>query len=223
MFTFAPDLNRNLYFTYQSTNDSYANLDTYMYYLDSACLDNSTANANFDIEVSGTSNLTTTLRAPAIAAKGHYYGLSELASSSKPEIVDSNGSAIVASADNDDSYLGVEQLTGVSLIYMERLFFNMVLYGDDLFKKFVPEIPADYGYFFPLAYRSREMVWSESQVEDTFGSLIRLQKCKWIFLSLLIFLGIVALVLSLLCCRKYRRIRQQLPPSVLDERPESDD
>ena len=79
MFTFAPDLNRNLYFTYQSTNDSYANLDTYMYYLGSACLDNSTENAenaNFDIEISGTSNLTTTLRAPAIAAKGHYYGLS---------------------------------------------------------------------------------------------------------------------------------------------------
>ena len=45
MFTFAPDLNRNLYFTYQSTNDSYANLDTYMYYLGSACLDNSTENA----------------------------------------------------------------------------------------------------------------------------------------------------------------------------------
>ena len=99
-------------------------------------------------------------------------------------------------------------MTGVSLIYMERLFFNMVLYGDDLFKNFVPEIPADYGYFFPLAYRSREMVWSESQVEDTFGSLIRLQKCKWIFLSILIFLGIVALISSLLCCRKYRRIRQ---------------
>ena len=108
MFTFAPDLNRNLYFTYQSTNDSYANLDTYMYYLDSACLDNSTANSNFDIEISGTSSLTPTLRAPAIAAKGHYYGLSTLASSSKPEIVDSSGSEIVASADNDDSYLGVE-------------------------------------------------------------------------------------------------------------------
>ena len=104
---------------------------------------------------------------------------------------------------------------------MERLFFNMVLYKDDLFKEFEPEIPADYGYFFPLAYRSREMVWSEGQVEDTFGSLIRLQKCKWIFLSILIFLGIVALILSLLCCRRYRRIRSELPPSVIDERPVS--
>ena len=84
LFTFAPDLNRNLYFTYQATNDSYANLDTYMYYLDAACLEVSDANANFDIEIGGTSSLTTTLRAPAIAARGHYYGLSDVASSSKP-------------------------------------------------------------------------------------------------------------------------------------------
>ena len=65
------------------------------------------------------------------------------------------------------------------------------------------------------------MVWSESQVEDTFGSLIRLQKCKWIFLSILIFLGIVALISSLLCCRKYRRIRQKMPSPVLEKRPAS--
>ena len=185
-----------------------------MYYLDQNCLANSDENVNFDIGITGTSNLTTTLRAPAIAAKGHYYGLSEQASSSKPDIVDSNGSQIEASATNDDTYIGVEQMTGVSLISMERLFFNMVLYGDDLFKKFAPEIPTDYGYFFPLAYRSREMVWSEDQVEDTFGSLIRLQKCKWIFLAILLFLGIVALVMALVCCRKYRRIRQHFPPSV---------
>ena len=63
-----------------------------MYYLDQNCLANSDENVNFDIGITGTSNLTTTLRAPAIAAKGHYYGLSEQASSSKPDIVDSNGS-----------------------------------------------------------------------------------------------------------------------------------
>jgi hypothetical protein len=31
------------------------------------------ANAAFDILVDGTSNLTTTLRAPAFASKGHFY------------------------------------------------------------------------------------------------------------------------------------------------------
>lgn len=78
---------------------------------------------------------------------------------------------IDASQENDDTYLGVERSTGVSLINMERIFFNMVLYKDDLFQLFSPEIPEDNGYFFPLAYRSREMVWSDSQVDDTFGSI----------------------------------------------------
>ena len=49
LFTFAPDLNRNLYFTYRSTNTSYDDVDTYMYYLDAACLESSDANANYDI------------------------------------------------------------------------------------------------------------------------------------------------------------------------------
>lgn len=97
---------------------------------------------------------------------------------------------------------------------MERIFINMVLYGDNLFREIQPE----YGYFFPLAYRSREMVWSEDQVSDTFGSLIMLQKLKWVFLSLLIFFGIAALVLSVICGNKYRQLRSQLPTAPeLDE------
>ena len=158
--------------------------------------------------------MTTTLRASAIAAKGHYYGLSELASNAIPVIVDSTGSAIEASAANDDTYLGVERYTGVTLISKERLFFNMVLQNDQLFQNFSPskESTSEYGYFFPLAYRSREMVWSQSQVEDTFSALITLEKCKWIFLSILLFLGLVALALSTFCCCKYRRLVQWQKP-----------
>ena len=221
LFAFSPDLNRNLEFQYHSTNDSYANLDTYMYYLNDACLSKSEATANFDILIDGTSNLTTTLRAPAIAAKGHYYGLSALASSSKPDIVDSVGSAIQASSMNDNTYIGVEQLTGVSLISMERIFFNMVLKSDKLFTGFNPEIPTDFGYFFPLAFRSREMVWSEGQVDETFGSQITLQKCKWIFLSLLIFSGILALALSVYYGYRYRNLKYHLPHSIHEERADS--
>lgn len=84
LYMFMPDLNRNLYFNYQSTNDSYYNLDTYMYKLDDATLANSTDNANYQIEITGTSNLTTSLNAWAFAAKGHYLGLSSKATDAKP-------------------------------------------------------------------------------------------------------------------------------------------
>lgn len=219
LFTFAPDLNRNLYFTYKSTNDSYYNLDTYMYYVSDEVLQNSTDNANYEIDISGTTNLTTTMNAYAFAAKGHYYGIDDKASDSKPQLFDSSMSEIEASADNDNTYLGVEKLSGVSLISMERIFYNMVIYGDNLFQNFVPEIPSEYGYFFPLAFKSREMSWSDDQVSDTFGSFIRLQKCKWIFLSLLLFFGVLALALSVFYGLKYRRLRSQLPSTA----PELDD
>ena len=179
-----------------------------MYYLDDSNLqENIEANSNFNIKINGTSDLTPVLRAPAIATKGHYYGLQDSATSSIPEIVDSSGALITANQTNDDTYLGVEQLTGVSLINKERLFFNLVLYSDDLFVKFVPEIPSENGYFFPLAYRSREMEWTEDQVDDTFGTMIRLEKMKWIFLAVLLFLGIVALFFSVFCSIKYYRLR----------------
>ena len=174
LYTFSPDLCRNLYFTYQSTNDSYSDLETYMYYLNDTVLQNITANDNYNIKINGTSDLTTILRAPAIATKGHYYGLQDSAISSTPEIVDSSGVPIAPSQADDDTYLGVEQFTGVSLINMERLFFNLILYKDELFADFAYEKPSDNGYFFPLAYRSREMQWSDDQVDDTFGSMIKL-------------------------------------------------
>lgn len=49
------------------------------------------ANANFDIYVDGTTNLTTTLMAWGFAAKGHYYQLSDEAASSAPTLVDQEG------------------------------------------------------------------------------------------------------------------------------------
>ena len=178
-----------------------------MYYLDDTVLQDIDANSNFNIQINGTSDLTPVLRAPAIATKGHYYGLQDSATSSMPEIVDSSGSLISASQADDDTYLGVEQLTGVSLINKERLFFNLVLYSDNLFTKFVPEIPSDNGYFFPLAYRSREMKWTDSQVDDSFGTMIRLEKMKWIFLAVLLFLGVLALFFSVFYSIKYYRLR----------------
>lgn len=105
--------------------------------------------------------MTTSLNAYGFVAKGHYYQLSEMASASKPKIVDSDGNEFVTNSDDDDTYLGVEQLSGVCFIAKERIFFNMAIYGDDLFQNFTPEIPEDYGYFFPLAFVKRESEWTQ--------------------------------------------------------------
>ena len=49
------------------------------------------ANENFDVRITGTSNMTTSLNAYGFVSKGHYLQLSEAAEESKPVIVDSKG------------------------------------------------------------------------------------------------------------------------------------
>lgn len=57
--------------------------------------------------------------------------------------------------------MGIERYSGTCLVAMERIFFNMVIYGDDLFKNFTPALDGDYGFFFPLSFVRRESVWTQ--------------------------------------------------------------
>lgn len=91
------------------------------------------ANKNYQVLVDGTTNMTTTLGAYGFAAKGHYFQLSNEAADSKPILLDKQNQPIIPDEDDDDTYLGVERLSGVCLIAKERIFFNMAIYADDLF------------------------------------------------------------------------------------------
>ena len=159
---FVNDLSRNCYFDYSHTDDRYPHLDNYVYLIQEDLMRNMTdypPNANFDVRITGTSNMTSSLMAYAFVAKGHYLQLAEAAAESKPIIRDANGDEILPNQDNDDTYLGVERYSGVNLLAMERIFFNMAVYGDDLFKGY--GIPGDNGWFFPLNYVRRESVWTQ--------------------------------------------------------------
>ena len=90
-------------------------------------------NALYDVKVTGTSNMSSTLGAFGFVAKGHYYQLSEEAADSKPKIVDQDEKEIPPDSEADETYLGVERYSGVCFIAMERIFFNMFIFGDDLF------------------------------------------------------------------------------------------
>lgn len=66
------------------------------------------ANTNYQVYIDGTSNMTSTLNAPAFVAKGHYYQLSAEAESSKCVIVDTDGQEIIPNEEADETYLGME-------------------------------------------------------------------------------------------------------------------
>lgn len=174
--TFVPELSRNCYFNFVlNDNAMYENFDTYIYEVQPAFMQNMTANPvnkNYLINVDGTSNLTTILGTWSFAAKGHYYQLnSEAAEVAAPTIRGSDGQVITPSADEDETYMGVEQLSGATLMTKERTFKNLALYGDEFFTSFSSE----YGQFFPLVYNKREFQWSQELVSSTFSKRSELQ------------------------------------------------
>lgn len=156
--------------------------------------------------IDGTSNLTTTLNAWGFAAKGHYYQLSEEAkATAAPTIVDSNGQAIAPTKDDDDTFLGVEPLSGACLVAKERIFMNLAIYGDDLFQNFMPEIPEDFGYFFPLVFIKRESAWTQAQVDEIYGPMVTANKLKWTFFSLMLIFGLGFFGLTVFCGLRYQK------------------
>ena len=142
--------------------------------------------------------------------------MSPLADDSKPVIVDKNGTQIEPDKDADDTYLGVEHYSGVCLIAMERIFFNMFIFADDLFQNFSPELP-EYGYYFPLAFVRRESEWTLDQVDEVYGPLILAGKLKWVFFSLLLFFGLLSLGLATYFGYRYRSIKQTVIPNLEED------
>jgi len=158
---FVNDLSRNCYFNYDRTDDTFPHLETYIFNIQPELMQNFTANEankNYDVRITGTTNMTTSTMAYSFAAKGHYYQMSDAAASSKPLIKNHNGTEILPTEEDDETYLGVERYSGVCLIAMERIFLNMAIYGDALFKDM--GIPEDNGWFFPLTFIKRESTWT---------------------------------------------------------------
>lgn len=72
---------------------------------------NATYNPNNKIyytKINGTANLATSLGAPIIASKGHFYQIADDLGDTIPPIYDHNGNKIEPNAENDDTILGIE-------------------------------------------------------------------------------------------------------------------
>ena len=210
--TYISDLARNTQFDYSHTDDSYSHLDNFVFYMQESFLEGEQTNpnnANFDAKLTGTSNLTTVLNAYSFASKGHYMNLTSSASDSKPTITNSAGLPIEPSLVDDGSFLGVERMTGTCLQTFERLFLNMVIYGDNLFSK----APGDNGYFFPVVYNKRQSSWSQDQVDSAFGDLILWKKLKWVFFTLFLLFGLTSLTFSLYTWHRHHVLKKELRPS----------
>lgn len=107
--------------------------------------------------IDGTSNLTTTTKAPMFVSKGHFYQIAEAAADSVPKIVDKSGQVIIPNETDDDTYLGIEQITGVNVQAMERIQNNFQVFNDTLFEI---QNNNEFGIFVPLVLVKRESAFT---------------------------------------------------------------
>ena len=115
-------------------------------------------NEIYDIYISGTTNLTSILEANSFLSGGNYYQLAPAAADSKCKIVDQNNDEIGSNSDDDFSMVGIEPNSGVTVIMKERLFYNMLVFNDELFS--FDDGGNGLGKFLPLAYFKRESQWT---------------------------------------------------------------
>ena len=205
---FVNDLSRVCTFTYLDEDSSYKGLDTMMFQLSSDLMLNMTANpsnAVFDVYVDGTTNLTSTLKAPAFASKGHFYQISGDVASSVPSIVNLQNEPIVASADNDQTVVGVEELSGVTLKTAQRIQVNFQIVNDEL-----QQITGNtaWGVYIPLSYVDRNSNASDSQVKNILGSILTGQTLKWVFFGLCLAFGLVGLGVGAMLLFKVRNLQK---------------
>ena len=176
------------------------------------------ANQNYNILVSGTTNITSTFNANAFVTKGHYYQLTEDAKESTCQIVDKNGASIKPNQDNDDTYLGVEPNTGITVITKERFLYNMQVFSDELFDNVSSEKA---GLFLPLVYIKRESVWTQDQMDQRFKAMLLWIKVKRVVLGILLGTAFICLCIAAymtqLYCKTKKYIATQYEVQIVDE------
>jgi hypothetical protein len=74
------------------------------------------ANTIYDVRINGTANLATSLMAPVIASKGHFYQMADDLGDTIPPIYDHNQNLIMPDPENDDTFLGIEAYSGMTLV-----------------------------------------------------------------------------------------------------------
>jgi hypothetical protein len=170
---FVGSLSRPIAFNYTGMDsNSYSGLTLYNYAMESTQLNNATAtpsNAVYDIMVTGTTNLTSTLKVPSFASKPLFYGVnSPDAAASIPMMFDASGNPISGSAD-DESVISVEQLSGLTLKSTTNLQYNFNLMNDYLIT--LNNNSPKFGAFLPLVWIQRSADLTQSNVNALLGGI----------------------------------------------------
>ena len=210
-----PDFARVAYFTYKgSDSNTYKGLEINKYELDKKLMLNQTANPDnkkYSTEITGTANLRVALGAPVIATKGHFYQIADEAKDKVAKIFNKKGEQLLPDPAIDETEMGVEKTTGVSMIAKQRLQMNFQIEKDPLFSF----LQSDY-IITPLTFVRRESVFTDSQAEDILGAIIIAKKVKIAFTVIFCLIGVGLFILAAVMIVKYKKIVQDESLGILE-------
>lgn len=208
---FVPSISRPLSFSYTGMDsNSYKGLTLYTYQMEATQLNNATetpTNEVYDIWVTGTTNLTSTLGLPAFASKPLFYGVnSNAVQGSIPKMFDQSGNPISGSADNE-SVFSVEQLSGLTLKSQTNLQYNFNLKNDYLVT--LQNNNSGYGMFLPLVWIQRSADLGQSTVQSLLGGIESANSTKWIVFGIMLGVGVIVLGVGVFMVVKAKMVASQ--------------
>jgi hypothetical protein len=134
---FFSGLSRPLSYSFVNEGKSLSsNFDQYTYQMQATQWNNMTAtpvNSHFDIYVTGTTNLTSTLMAPVFASNGHYQGITSVECADSIPIIRNTNGDIIAPSQADVSFFNVEPQTGLTFSFSSSIQNTLQLYDDYVF------------------------------------------------------------------------------------------
>lgn len=197
-----PDFVRIARFVYTGSDyDRYNGLQLTKWQIDPVLMLNETANpenAKYNAKISGCANLRVALQAPALATKGHFYQIADVVHDQLAIIRDKKGTELKPDPIVDETEIGVEQITGVTLVAKQRLQMNFQIDRDELFGHLQqPSIIT------PLTFVQRECEMTQDQVNALLGDLYTARTAKKVITVIFCIMGGLLLVLAIIMYQKY--------------------
>ncbi|CDW87257.1 cd36 family protein [Stylonychia lemnae] len=215
LWVWVNDLGRNGYFDYYSDDtDAYDGLKMMTYQISPDLMKKANKdNKKFGTFLDGTSPMFTILQAPVLASKGHFYQIDTIAADSVAQIVTKGDrKPILPIQSEDDTFLGMEQHSGVNVQARQRLQLNFYIAKDNLFNYIKP----DSFIITPLTYVKRESIMTKSQVKDILGDLYVARTARTAGLATLLSIGVILLGLSIFMFCRFRKVKKEEEYGIFD-------
>jgi hypothetical protein len=213
---FVPDFARQTGFTYKNSQfDAYPcgksksveMMNFYLYEKEMESKYKNHENVIYNTLYDGTINLETVLLAPAIGTKGHYYQIDKQLSPRLPRIVDHSQTPIPADPNVDDTWLGIEKYSGVTLQARERIMISFMYNQSDSNLTLFSHL--DQGFIVPFVFVQRDSIMTDAQVSEILADLITAAQIRIPLLVVFVVLGIFLVAVGGCLIKRYRGLQRE--------------